>query len=173
MVEKVSLNSIIFGSILFIFLIFTISYTWIQYKDDLGTKMVHDIAQLSAIMKKIDATAGILSFDFEKNPINFLTIKRGGFVSSEVGSLNLKYPDFWDGPYLPITPTIKGKEYIVLKNSHGLYVTLADGVKLPNKKIIGKDIILGYDTPMEDLVRIKDGLSYKGKPLAIKISHNR
>ncbi len=169
MINKLSSRSILFAIILLVFLIFTIFFTWFQYKDDLGSKMVSDIARLAAIMKKIDATAGILNFDFDKNPINFLTIKKGGFVGSEVGALNLKHAKRWDGPYLPVTPTIEGQEYIVLKNKNGLYVTLADGVNLPNKKQIGKDIILDYNANVEDLIRDPNGLSYKGQPLAIKI----
>ena len=59
----------------------------------------------------------IYGFDYQKNPINFLNIK--SFEGSEVTSMNLTFPDQWEGPYLSDNPTIQQKDYLIVKTKKG------------------------------------------------------
>src|SRR3972149_6152876 len=61
-----------------------------------------DIKQLVEIFKKIDEKCKIIDFDKQKNDIDFLN--NVAFVGSEVGSMNLSYPDKWEGPYINDNP---------------------------------------------------------------------
>jgi hypothetical protein len=128
--------------------------------------MVQDVARLADIFQRIDAECGIIGFDYQKNPVNFLTIKHDGFVGSEVGSMNLRHPDRWQGPYLQDNSTIHSKEYQIVRTKKGYFITPGDGVRLPNNKVVGKDIILDEHADIPALVLQKDGLNFEGKPLA-------
>ncbi len=125
-----------------------------------------NVSELAQIFKKIDETCGILSFEHEKNYIDFLTVER--FVGSEVGAMNLIHPEKWEGPYLKDNPTIQEKYFIVLDNANGYYIAPGDGVTLANGKIIGTDIILAKDTNLEDLLNDGNDLLFEGKPLVQK-----
>jgi len=129
--------------------------------------IAQEVAQLKTIFEKIDASCGILGFDNEKNSIDFLTVI--SFVSSEIGSMNLKHPKGWQGPYLQDNPTIQGKYYQIVQTRTGYYIAPGDGVKLSNGKIIGKDIILNKDTDFLKLLSKNGDLRIRGKALAAKI----
>lgn len=146
---------------------------------EVGLYIADDIERLATIFSKIDSTCGIISFDYQKNPINFLNVAH--FVSSEVGSMNLKYPDKWQGPYLNDNPTMQGIEYQVVRTQKGYFITPGErierhngilkskGVTLPNGKEIGKDIILEDTSDIAAMIKDPDALSYKGRPLAAAI----
>lgn len=140
-----------------------------QYKEDTGIMLATDIEKLATIFKKIDDTAGILSFDYQKNPINFLTIKADGFVSSEVGPVNLVHPKKWQGPYVQHNPVMQGKEYQIVSTKKGYFIVPGEGVVLPSKKIIGKDILFDENADIQELVRNGE-LMFEGKPLAKEIT---
>lgn len=123
------------------------------------------IKDLSNIFEKINKYSVILNIEEDKAPINFLNVK--SFAGSEIGPLNLKYPDKWQGPYLFDNPTIKGKFYQIVKAKNGYYIVPGDGVKI-NNKIIGKDIIINKDTNIKELIKNGD-LSFRGQALAAKI----
>jgi len=127
--------------------------------------MVEDIDNLKSIFDRIHATCNIISFDYQKNRINFLNVKE--FVGSEVGPMNLAYPDKWEGPYVEDNPTMQTLEYQVVKTRKGYFVTPGDGVELPNGKVIGKDIPLTEDTDIEQLMHTE--LMIDGKALAAPI----
>jgi hypothetical protein len=129
--------------------------------------IVEQVSELAEIFNRIDKTAGIYSFEHEKNYIDFLTVKN--FVGSEVGSLNLRVAAGWEGPYLHDNPTIHEKYYVVINSNQGYYITPDDGIKLFNGKVLGKDIILNKETDFEQLVNDPEGLLYKNQPLARKI----
>jgi len=131
--------------------------------------IIQDIAQLKAIFEKIDNPCRIIDFDLQQNSINFLTIKKGGFVGSELGSMNVALPKKWDGPYLQDNPTMDGKEYMVVRSTKGYFITPGNGVTLPNGKIIGKDIILDKDANIGCMMFEENALSYKKTPLAAHI----
>lgn len=158
--------AIFIGFLLAAFLGLSLMTDWYQYKEETGEMMVQEIQQLAGIFSRIERTAGIIDFDYQKNPINFLTIKKDGFVSSEVGSMNLMYPDRWEGPYINRTPTMQSKEYQVVYTHKGYFITPGDGVVLPNKKVVGRDILLDEQSDIEALMRDPQGLMFEGKSLA-------
>ena len=127
--------------------------------------MSEDINNLKNIFNRIQATCRIIDFDAQKNIINFLNV--GNFEGSEVGPMNLAYPDKWEGPYVDDNPTMQTLEYQVVKTKKGYFITPGDGVELPNGKIIGKDIPLTENTDIEQLM--KTDLLMEGKVLAAPI----
>jgi len=164
--HKISLISI--AVIIILIGISVFSYKSI-FKRDLGLIIMQDVSHLAAIFEKINKTAGIASFDFVKNPINFLNIKKDGFVGSRIGSMNLIHPAQWQGPYMDQVAHIQDEQYMVLKTKQGFFIMPDDGVTLPNGKVMGKDIIVNEDSDVEALTH--DGpLSYQGHALAAKIS---
>ena len=132
-----------------------------------GSIVREHLALLHKTFKKIDATCGILSFDKQQNTINFLNV--GTFSGSEVGPMNLVYPDKWEGPYLPDNPTMQGIEYLVVRTKADYFITPGNDVRLPNDEVVGEDIVLSEDADIASLANDPDGLSFDGKPLAIKL----
>ena len=160
---------------LFLLLLGTITVfnAWYQYRSNMSAIMASEIQQLATIFEKINNTAGIINFDYQKNWINFLTIKKGGFVGSEVGTLNLMYPDKWEGPYLlegkKDNPTIQEKEYQIVRTKDGYFIVPGEGVRLSNGKVIGKDIILDEQADIEKMMLDEQALRYQGKKLAARV----
>lgn len=137
---------------------------------DKGVMLTQDITRLACIFQQIDATAGIAGFDFAKNDINFLNIKKDGFVGSEVGSMNLIRPARWEGPYVNEVSSLQEHSYMIVRTKHGYFITPRDGVQLPNGKVIGKDIILDENADIETMMSDDLSLAYNGAPLAAKIA---
>jgi len=123
-----------------------------------------EVLQLVDIFKKIDRECKIIGFDYQKNPINFLNVK--AFVGSELGSMNLTYPEKWSGPFLDDNPIIQGKEYQIVRTKKGYFVTPGDGVALSNGKVVGKDIILDENADIQKMMGDEKALNFKGKALA-------
>jgi hypothetical protein len=141
-----------------------------QARAETAELIATQVTKLATVFERINATCTIVSFDNQKNPINFLTIKKGGFVGSEVGSMNLAHPEKWQGPYVCNNPVIQGKEYQVVRTQQGYFVTPGDGVRLPNGKVVGTDIRLDEHADMRSLMHDEQGLMSKGKPLAAPFS---
>ena len=141
---------------------------WHQRKIVSTDVLVSDINRLEQIFDKINNTAGIISFDYQKNWINFLTIKKEGFVGSEVGSMNLIHPGKWEGPYLDDNLVYQGIEYQVVRTKDGYFIVPGERTTLPNGKQIGKDIILNEEANIPLLIKEKN-LKKGGKPFAVKI----
>lgn len=158
--------SLVLGLVFGGFLVVSVYNAWYEFGKDSGVIIAQDVAQLAQIFERIDRTAGILSFDRTKNVIDFLNIKKGGFVGSEVGALNLKHPDRWEGPYIDKNPTIQNQEYVVLVTKKGNFIVPADGVKLPSGRIIGKDLILDESSDITALMNDPQGLQFQGRALA-------
>lgn len=154
---------IVFG----IFVTIAVINTFVSSKEYVADIMQQDLQRLATIFKQIDQDCGILSFDYQRNPINFLTV--GTFASSEVGSMNLIHADKWQGPYLKDNLTVQNKEYVIRKTKKGLFLTPDDEVKLPNGKIIGKDIVLDENADIGLMMHNDEQLSFKGKPLALEL----
>lgn len=136
---------------------------------DRSAMLANDIVQLSQIFQKIDATAGIAGFDFEKNEINFLNIKKDGFVGSEVGSMNLIRPARWEGPYVNEVSSLQEQNYMILRTKQGYFITPRDGVVLPNGKVMGKDVILDELSDIQAMIQDNELLAHNGNPLAARI----
>lgn len=154
------------GGLLAVFLIWTVSSYFYEKPIHTANMMAQDIAKLAAIFEQIEKECGISSFDYQANPINFLTIKKDGFVGSEVGSMNLARPEKWQGPYLQDNLEIQEKEYQVVSTNKGYFIVPGQGVELPNGKIIGTDIILDEKADIAAMMHDKDKLMVEGKPLA-------
>lgn len=130
--------------------------------------MVHqDVMELQKIFQKIHQDCKILSFDHEKNYIDFLTVKE--FVGDQVGSLNLGFAKFWKGPYMKENPEVQEHAYVILKNKQGYFIVPGDGVVLSNGKIIGKDIVLHANTDMQKMMQNPNGLKSSAGVLAAPI----
>lgn len=137
---------------------------------DKSVMLSQDIARLACIFQQIDATAGIAGFDFAKNEINFLNIKKDGFVGSQVGSMNLIRPARWEGPYVTEVSSLQEQNYMIVHTKQGYFITPRDGVQLPNGKVMGKDIILDENADIESMMQDNEFLADNGAPLAVKIT---
>lgn len=133
-----------------------------------GEAMVRDIALLAGFFEQIHKDCRILSFDAQKNPINFLTV--GSFAGSEVGSMNLIHPEKWRGPYVSDNRAMQGIEYQVVHTDAGYFIVPGDGVALPNGQVIGKDLLLDEKADIAKLTRVGGALNFKGQPLAAQIA---
>jgi len=136
-------------------------------KDDEGMIIAHDVAQLRDIFHKIHKDCVIIDFDAQKNPINFLNVEK--FSGSEVGPMNLAHPEKWQGPYMKDNPTMYHIAYQVVSTKNGYFVTPGDGVKLPNKKVVGTDIVLDKKADIAAMIMDPQVLLYKDKPLAARL----
>jgi hypothetical protein len=153
---------------LFVFL-FGISIFSLIYKSNANTAAMieKDLHQFVDIFKQIDKDCKILNFDYTLNRINFLNVK--SFSGSEVGAINLAFPQHWKGPYVADNPTIQGEEYLIVVTHKGYFVVPGTGVRLPNGKIVGRDVVLNKDADIEAMMKIGGVLNYKGTPLAAKL----
>src|SRR5438552_1234562 len=98
--------------ILFIILIaITIINVYYRSRISTGEIIAGDIEQLAHLFKNIENTCKIAGFDAQITPINFLTVKKDGFIGSTVGSMNLRYPQKWEGPYVQENPEVQGIPY--------------------------------------------------------------
>jgi len=157
------------AALFFVVLVFIAIYNWcVTSKELFGDILSKDVAALANVVERIDKECRILSFDNQKNIINFLTVT--SFVSSEVGSLNLEYPKKWQGPYVDDNPTYQEKEYMVVRTKHGYFLTPGEGVVLPNGKAIGKDIVLDEDADIAAMAKEGGPLWFEDKALAVKLN---
>lgn len=126
------------------------------------------IQMLSSIFTTINTTCGIIDFEHARNYVDFLNVK--SFTGSEVGSMNLKNPQHWQGPYVEDNPTIQEKMYVILKTKNGYYLVPDDGVELRNRTVIGKDLVLDSQTNIDELLQPRGPLNYRNRPLGARIS---
>lgn len=157
--------AVVTGIIIFIGI--TFMDTWYRAKDDAGMMMAAEVIRLRDIFHRIHKTCEIIDFDEQKNPINFLNVEK--FAGSEVGPMNLVYPEKWEGPYLKENPTMYHIAYQVVSTKKGYYITPGDGVKLPNKKVVGKDIVFDKKANIDAMMSNSEELMYKDKPLATRL----
>jgi hypothetical protein len=142
--------------------------TLYRSKDDAGLMIAQEVVHLRDVFQKIHKDCGILDFDQQKNPINFLNVEK--FAGSEVGPMNLIHSEKWQGPYVKENPTIYHIAYQVVSTDKGYFITPGDGVQLPNKKIVGKDIVLDKKADIEKMAQDPHALLYKEKALAARLN---
>lgn len=124
------------------------------------------VEELAGIFRAIHEKCYIIDFEHEKNYVDFLTVIN--FAGSEVGAMNLAYPNRWEGPYVKDNPTMQQQQYVVISTEQGYFVAPGDGVRLSDGRIIGHDIVLNKETKFDEL--LADGtLMYKGRALVQKI----
>jgi len=153
---------VIFSSTLLLALLTVFIVRVFQQKKEILTSVIQDdIATIEKILKKIDVDCNILSIRPDRAFIDFFTVKK--FTGSTVGPLNLAYPKKWKGPYVKRNPTVRGKLYEIVKGKEGYFVLPGHGVRLPNKLIMGKDIIITPKTRVNDMLVPGGVLFYEGK----------
>ena len=154
------ISSTLFGLLILLFVLRMI-YTKPVY---VATVINDDVTIIAAALEKIDQDCSILSFEHDRNFVDFLNVK--SFSGSRVGSINLAYPNNWKGPYIPNNPTMQEKFYEIVLAKGGLYVIPGVGVKLPNGKEMGVDIKVTAKTDMDKLLKDGGDLYFKAKKLA-------
>jgi hypothetical protein len=147
--------------------VFSIYFIWFHRKSFSDEIIYENIKKLSVIFDDIRTTAGIQSFDHQKNEINFLNV--ASFKGSEVGTMNLDYPKRWNGPYLTDNPESQGRYFLVVNTKNGYFITPGEGVKLANGKTVGKEISLDRDSDIELMMYDKEYLLSDFGPLAVKL----
>jgi len=83
--------------------------------------------------------------------------------------MNLAQQEEREGPDLKENPTMQHIAYQVVSTKKGYFITPGDGVKLPNKKIVGRDIILDQKADIEAMMLNPDELMYQDRPLAARL----
>jgi len=167
-----SITAWVVGITLAALLLFTIWFLMYRAKADQSGMIVKQVQQIAEIFKKIDADCGIIGFEDEggnriKNYIDFLTTK--AVAGSQIGSMNVLYPQKWQGPYVNENITAQEHYYYVINIKGDYYIIPGDGVKLSNGKVIGKDIIIDASSNIEDMTKDPMALNYNGQPLAVRL----
>lgn len=142
----------------------TVAFFWFKAVYDIDSVIANDILLLAEKLEQIHADCEIISFEHQKNFIDFLNVI--SFEGSEVGPLNLTYPKNWKGPYLKDNPTIQEIYYQVVKTKYGYFVVPGPNVRLSSGLVIGKDIIFDEDADIEKMIVDGQLRSRKGRPLA-------
>ncbi len=150
------------------FFYFSFFSTFYRSKQITNLLIIDNIERLAGIFKEINDTCGIIDFDLKKNPINFLNVEK--FEGSGVGPMNLAHPEKWRGPYVPHTPTINDKEFQVVRTGKGYFVTPGDEMRLPNGKVVGKDLIIDENADIPAMMHNEEELLFEGKALAAPIA---
>jgi hypothetical protein len=132
-------------------------FRWKSHHRITGAMITQDLEQLGAIFKRIDNDCSILGFAQEKNPIDFLNVQ--SFSGSQVGTMNIMFPNKWAGPYLENNLALQKIDYQVVHTAKGYFIVPGDGVVLPNGKKMGQDIIVDKDVDMQALVQDPQALS--------------
>lgn len=166
-VHKYSIAGVIAFSVVMVLIGISFFNAQYQAKNDKGIIIAQDVIVLRDAFHKIHKDCIIIDFDDQKNSINFLNVVK--FTGSEVGPMNLTYPEKWQGPYMQDNPTIDHIAYQVVSTNDGYFITPGDGVTLPNNKIVGKDIVLDKKANISAMAKDAHLLSYKDKPLAVRL----
>jgi hypothetical protein len=159
------------GGALIVLLALTIGM--FMYNAKMATSRIigRHVEEMSDFFAIINEKCGILTFDHDVNYVNFLNV--GSFVGSEVGSMNLRNPEGWDGPYVQDNPTVQSKDYEIIKTFKGAYLVPGKGVKLSNGMVIGEDIILDKEADIPALLESGILINKEGKPLAAEVTMSR
>jgi len=83
--------------------------------------------------------------------------------------MNLAHPDKWQGPYVQENPTIYHIAYQVVSTKKGYFITPGDGVRLPNKKVVGKDIVLDNNADIEKMMLDPQIFLWRDKVFAARL----
>ena len=159
---------VIFSTVLFVSLVALFVWKNFRSRPYLTAALINkDISRILDSLSKIDRDCSILEIENDKNVIDFLSVEK--FAGSEVGCLNLAYPNNWKGPYLKRNPVLQGKPYEIVKTKDGIFIVPGDGVYLPNGLTIGKDFKIDKDSSILEMLKRGGNLNFDGKPLTVKI----
>lgn len=177
--KKERITSIILSGVFLGLFLLTIGYRFYNVKTAQDVMIAEDIQKLGDIFARIHNECKIIDFEHQKNYIDFLTVE--SFVGSEVGLMNLTYPEKWQGPYINDNPTMQEKYYMIVVTDKGHYIVPGDGgphcaesgnfgVKLANGKIIGRDIEFTSKSDIEAMMRDPQQLLSDAGALAVRIA---
>lgn len=124
--------------------------------------IIKELKSLQEIFQKIDKECTIIGFEHDRNYIDFLNVRT--FEGSEVGSMNLAYPQHWQGPYVHDNPTIQEKQFEIIKTKKGYFIVPGVGVRLHNGTVIGRDIVFDAESDIAHMA-LEENLQFEGKPL--------
>lgn len=141
-------------------------------KPEILAEVIHnDLGLIMQDLADIDASCNILSIRSDHCVVDFLTVER--FEGSMVGELNLAYPNRWRGPYRKKNPSVQDRFYEIIKVKDGYVLVPGAGVNLPNKAVVGTDIIIKETMSADDLIGKSGLLIYNnfvlGRKLPFKI----
>lgn len=143
-------------------------YLYKQSKSAIDRVIADDIEFLKQTLTSIDETCEITNIMHDHSYIDFLTIKN--FEGNQVGPLQLRRPEKWQGPYNEKNPAVQGKMYELVKVKDGYAIVPGNGVTLTNGKVMGKDIVLDATIDLAPYLTPSAGLEFEGRPLAAKLS---
>src|SRR5690348_2978820 len=115
--HHINFLKIIIVAILATLFLTSIYVFWKEKGKSVDYFMSQDIERLSIIFNKIQQQCYITGFESNKNPIDFLNVI--SFSGSQVGSMNLAFPQKWQGPYLKQNLKMQNKFYEIFKNKQG------------------------------------------------------
>lgn len=167
--KRISRYFVLFSSTLLFLLVGIFCFKVFHSRPAVLTSVIReDLAQIERALREIDRTCNILSIRPDHAVIDFLTVQR--FSGSAVGALNLAYPKKWQGPYLKRNPSFQEHLYQIVQTKDGNFVLPGQGVQLPNGLVIGKDIVLGKDSPVNEMLKAGGRLNYQSEALGIRLS---
>lgn len=159
---------LITSSILGILLAITFGFWWYRARVSTNELIARDVAQLSDIFRRINDECGIVGFAHKVNYVDFLTVDK--FVGSEVGSMNVRDPKKWQGPYVKDNPTIQTKLYEIVRTNKGYFLVPGTDVKLSGGAVMGTgDLMLDENSDIQLLISEGKLAHSGGSPLAAQI----
>ena len=150
-----------------LFIIFIIK-NLLDNSQERAFSLVQDLKQLERILSSIDKECNILSIINNRGLLNFFTVEK--FIGSQVGCLNLAYPDRWKGPYLKTNPTFQGVFFELIKTDEGLFILPGDGVRLPNGVIMGESFVVRQKTSILSALKTGGALRFGDAFLATHLT---
>lgn len=151
----------LFSSIFFSFLlIFFVVKVYYEKPNVVASLIQSDIKNIHRILLEIDKTCAISLVKKNRITLDFLTVVK--FIGSEIGGLNLMYPEHWKGPYIKDCPELQLKAYELVRARDGFFIIPGVDTKLPNGFIVGKDFDISEQTLVLPLLKEGGPLFYKG-----------
>ncbi len=161
---KIAKHFSVFSSLVLVVLLALFLFKVVHYRTYyLSSVIEQDVVRIARILASVDKNCTVLSMNGEYMPVNFLTVK--SFVGSSVGGLNLAYPQKWQGPYAETSPTYQQRFYEIVRTREGLFVVPGQGVTLPNGFIMGRDVLIDYDTSVKKMLSKGGVLNHQGSLL--------
>lgn len=161
---KIAKHFSVFSSLLLVMLLGLFLFKVVHYRTHyLSSVIEQDVVRIAKILASVDKNCTVLSMSGERMPVNFLNVK--AFVGSNVGGLNLAYPQKWQGPYAEISPTYQQRFYEIVRTCEGLFVVPGYGVTLPNGCVMGHDVLVSYDTSVKKMLTKGGALNHEGSLL--------
>lgn len=159
----ISLNALI----ILLSIIFILFFSCRKY-NEIYLSTNDEIKKISELILKINKDCKIIKFLNINNQIDFLNIEE--FSGNIVGSMELKNPENWDGPYLDYNPTYNGKLFSILNHKNGIYIVPGNETVLFDGAMIGREIIFNEDTDLEEIKIKYPSINPNGKSLIRKLN---